>query len=75
METTKRQYVLEGLCCGDCAAKIQNDIRLLDGVKNADVNADTTVLSVEFDADTEALIKDITRIAVFYDEDIVIREI
>lgn len=74
MPTMKKQFTLEGLCCGNCAAKIQNDIRLLDGVKSAEVNADTTILSIEFDMDAEALVKDITRIAVSHDEDIVVKE-
>lgn len=74
MATIKKQFVLEGLCCGNCAAKIQNDIRLLDGIKHAEVNADTTILSVEFDTDAETLIKEITRIAVSHDEDIAVKE-
>ncbi len=74
MATTKKQYVLEGLCCENCAAKIQKDVRLLIGVKNAEVNADTTILYVESDTETEALLKDITRIAVSHDEDIVVKE-
>lgn len=74
MATTKKQYVLEGLCCENCAAKIQNDVRLLSGVKNAEVNADTAILYVESDTELETLVKDITRIAVSHDEDIVVKE-
>ncbi|MHB8061669.1 MAG: cation transporter [Ruminiclostridium sp.] len=70
----KKQYILEGLCCGNCAAKIQKDISLLDGVKSASVNSDTTVLSVEFNGDAGTLVKEITRIAVSHDEDIVVKE-
>lgn len=74
MADIKKQFVLEGLCCGNCAAKIQNDIRLLDGIKHAEVNAGTAILSVEFDTDAETLIKEITRIAVSHDEDIAVKE-
>ncbi len=75
MAITKKQYVLEGLCCGICAAKIQNDIQLLSGVKNAEVDATTTILSIEFDSDIDTLVEDITRIAVSHDEDIVVKEV
>ncbi len=74
MAAITKQYILEGLCCGNCAAKIEKDIRLLSGVKNAAVNPKTTLLLVEFDTDTDALTKEITRIAVSYDEDIVVKE-
>lgn len=75
MAISKKQYILEGLCCGNCAAKIQNDIRLLNGIKNAEVNADTGILSLELDTDIETLVNDITNIAVSHDEDIVVKEI
>ncbi|TQI68355.1 cation transporter [Clostridium sp. KNHs216] len=75
MAISKKQYLLEGLCCGNCAAKIQNDIRLLNGIKNAEVNADTGILLLELDTDIETLVNDITNIAVSHDEDIVVKEI
>lgn len=75
MAITRKQFILEGLCCGNCAAKIQNDIQLINGIKNAEVNVSTTLLSVEFDMDTEALISEITRIAVSHDEDIRVKEV
>lgn len=74
MSITKKQYILEGLCCENCAAKIQNDVQALEGVKSADVNADTTILSLEFEGDTDRILKDITRIAISHDEDIVVKE-
>ena len=75
MAIGRKQYILEGLCCGNCAAKIQNDIRLLNGIKSAEVNAGTGILSLELDTDIETLVNDITNIAVSHDEDIVVKEI
>ncbi|WP_444644050.1 heavy-metal-associated domain-containing protein [Caproiciproducens sp. R1] len=75
MAISKKQYLLEGLCCGNCTAKIQNDIRLLNGIKSAEVNADTGILSLELDTDIETLVNDITNIAVSHDKDIVVKEI
>lgn len=74
MSILKKQYILEGLCCSNCAAKIEKDVRLLEGVKAATINAETTILSVEFDADADHLKDEIARIAVSHDEDIVVKE-
>lgn len=74
MAILKKQYILEGLCCGNCAAKIENDIRLLDGIKNVNIDTGTTTLSIEFDMDIETLTNNITRITISHDEDIVVRE-
>lgn len=70
----KRQYLLEGLCCENCAAKIKNDIQALKNVKSADINVHTTILFVEFEGDTDSILKDITSIAISHDEDIVVKE-
>ncbi len=73
MTAQKKQYILEGLCCGNCAAKIEKDIRLLDGVKSATVNFATKSLLVEFETDADELTKVITHIAVSHDEDIIVK--
>ncbi len=74
MSTLKRNYILEGLCCGNCAAKIEKDARLLEGVKSVKVNTATTVLSIEYSEELTELTEAITRIAVSHDEDIVVKE-
>ncbi len=74
MSTEKKQYILEGLCCSNCAAKIEKDVRTLEGVKTAAINPQTSVLSMEFDADARHLAEEITRIAVSHDEDIKVKE-
>jgi Cd2+/Zn2+-exporting ATPase len=38
MTTLTKQYTLEGLCCGHCAANIERDIGKLDGVSDATVD-------------------------------------
>lgn len=75
MANMKKQFTLEGLCCGNCATKIQNDIRLLDGVISAEVNAVTSILYVEFNMDLESLVKNITHITASHDEDIVVKNV
>lgn len=43
----KKKFVLEGLDCANCAAKIENDINKLDGVESASINLMTTKLTIE----------------------------
>ncbi len=76
METITKQYSLEGLCCGNCAAKIKKDVSLLKGVKSADVSTDTSILSIEIDSNSniDMLTKEITSIAVTHDQDIIVKE-
>ena len=42
----KKEYLLEGLICGNCAAKIARDVGGLEGVTAADINLMTGTLSV-----------------------------
>lgn len=47
----KKKFILEGLDCANCAAKIERDIANLDGVDCASVNLMTTKLVIEGDED------------------------
>ena len=43
----KKTYLLEGLCCANCAAKIERGVADIDGVTDASVNFLTTKLTFE----------------------------
>lgn len=43
----KKKFILEGLDCANCAAKIEKAINELDGVKEATVNFMTRKLIIE----------------------------
>ena len=43
----KKTYLLDGLCCANCAAKIERGIAAIDGVTNASVSFLTTKLVIE----------------------------
>lgn len=43
----KKKFILEGLDCANCAAKIENDINKLEGVESASINLMTTKLTIE----------------------------
>lgn len=43
----KKRFILEGIECANCAAKMENAINKLDGVKEATVNFMTQKLVIE----------------------------
>jgi len=45
----KKKFILEGLGCANCAAKMERAISQLDGVKEATVNFITQKLVIEGD--------------------------
>lgn len=47
----KKAFRLEGLGCANCAAKIENAIRKLNGVNAASVNFLTTKMTIDADDD------------------------
>jgi Cd2+/Zn2+-exporting ATPase len=72
--TATKKYILENLCCENCAAAIEREVRQLSGVKNAVIDVPNTFITVEFDGDEAGIKKSVTEIAVDIDEDIVIKE-
>ena len=63
----KKKFILEGLECANCAAKMEKAINELDGVKEATVNFMTQKLVIEGEDEkmltivqvTEKIVKDI----------------
>lgn len=47
----KKRFQLTDLCCANCAAKMEDAIKKLDGVHSASVNVFTQRMSVEADDD------------------------
>ncbi len=43
----KKELILEGLCCGNCAAKIEQDVNKLEGVEAASIDFISKTLSME----------------------------
>ena len=63
----KKTYIIEDLCCANCANKIENLIKELDGVTSASLNFIAQKLFVEFedriaDTITASVIKIATKI-------------
>jgi len=45
----KREFILQGLCCANCAAKIERESNNIDGVKSSVVDFVSTKLIIEMD--------------------------
>ena len=59
----KKRFMIEELCCANCAAKMEAEIRKLDGVQSANINFLTQKLTLEADEDQfEALLEQADRI-------------
>ena len=43
----KKRYVIEELCCANCAAKMEDAIRKLEGVSSANINFLTQKLTLD----------------------------
>jgi len=61
----KKKFILEGLNCANCTAKIEKAINELDGVNSASINLLTTKLVIEGEeekmADIEAFAQKIVK--------------
>ncbi len=49
----EKSYVLEGLGCANCAAKMEAEIKRLDGVIDANVNFMNKKLNIEIDSNSD----------------------
>ena len=71
----KKVFLLEGLDCANCAAKIEKAVSELDGVKSASVNFITTKLTIETEEDTvsDEFLKKIKKTAKKTDSDVTVK--
>jgi Cd2+/Zn2+-exporting ATPase len=70
---TKKTCLLEGLCCPNCAAEIDKQVKKLPEVKHSSVDFPNTRLTLEFEGDENALLETIAGIVRNVDEDITIK--
>ena len=76
MATIRKQYELEGLCCGNCAAKIEEEVGGLNGVLGANVDFASKLLTVELSeqAIPENIADQARKISKSHDSDIELKE-
>lgn len=59
----KKRFIIEELCCANCAAKMEEGIRKLEGVQSANINFLTQKLTLEAEeADFPRLLDEAERI-------------
>lgn len=70
----KKKIKLEGLCCANCAAKIENQVSKLDGVTEVTVNflTEKLIMTAE-DEKLEAILPQIEKIVKKIEPDVVIK--
>lgn len=60
----KKRYKLENLCCANCAAKIEEGIRKIPGVKDATLNFMTQKLTIDADDERfDAILAEVVKTA------------
>ncbi|MDF2926480.1 MAG: cadmium-translocating P-type ATPase [Paenibacillaceae bacterium] len=72
----RKEFVLEGLCCGNCAAKIERDVGKLEGVASASVDfmSKTLVMTIAREEMAAGLVAQAGSIAKRHEPDIVMNE-
>lgn len=72
----KKEFILEGLCCGNCASKIQRDVSRLEGVSSAAVDFVSKTLTMEITdrEKAESLTAQADSIIKRHDPDVVMNE-
>ena len=59
----KKRYLIEALCCANCAAKMEENIQKIEGVTSANVNFLTQKLTLDADeARLDAILDEAERI-------------
>lgn len=72
----KKTYMIEDLCCANCANKIETEIKNLDGVTSASLNFIAQKLFVEFeDRIADSITASVVKIATKVEPDVSIEEI
>ena len=56
----KIKYILEGLDCANCAAKIENEVAKIEGVKEVSVSFMTTKMTLE--VEDESILPDVEKL-------------
>lgn len=58
----KKVFKLEGLNCAHCAAKIEEKVGKLEGVKSVTINFMTTKMTLESDANMEEVVEKVKKL-------------
>lgn len=72
----KTEFILEGLCCANCATKIENEVNGLEGVEEASINLLNSKLSILMEGEAvHDLPKKIKHIVAAHEPSVKVREL
>ncbi len=71
----KKSFKLKGLDCANCATKIEEHVKKVDGVENASVSFMTQKMTVETSSDDEEIFKKIKKVVKREEPDVKVEEI
>ena len=71
----KKSFKLKGLDCANCAAKIEEHVKKIDGVEDAYVSFMTQKMTVETSSDDEEIFKKIKKVVKREEPDVKVEEI
>ena len=70
----KKTFILEELDCANCAAKIEEGIKKVEGIENASVNFMTRKMVIEYNEENEtAIIEKVKKVVKKVEPDIKIK--
>ncbi|MFZ5944090.1 MAG: heavy metal translocating P-type ATPase [Bacillota bacterium] len=72
----QKELFLEGLGCANCAQKMEDKVKRLEGVKSVTVNFATSTMNVEFEPnkDTDQLLREIRNIVISIESHVIVTE-
>lgn len=71
----KKKFILEGLDCANCLAKIEREINGLDGVNEASINFMTTKMIIDGDEDKmPEIVKTAEKIVNKYEPEVIFKK-
>lgn len=70
----KKIFKLEGLDCANCAAKIEERVAKLDGIKSASVNFMTTKMTLDIDGNVEEVVENAKTVVKDVEPDVIIKK-
>ncbi len=72
----KKTFILDGLCCANCAAKIENGINKLDGIDKATISFLASKLVIETaEEPSAALLKQVEKVVHKVEPDVEMKEV
>lgn len=70
----KKTFILEELDCANCAAKIEEGVKKIEGIENASVNFMTRKMNIEYNQENETeIIEKVKKVVKKIEPDVKIR--